>query len=57
MNPLIERSIQLYRLTSGPLRCLAAGDPCRHAEAAAPRKEADQKPALRQEKLNTRRPW
>lgn len=57
MNPLIERSIQLYRLTSGPLRCLAADDPCRHAEPAAPRKEADQKPALRQEKPTTRKPW
>ena len=28
MHHLIERSIQKYRLTNGPLRCLAPSDPC-----------------------------
>lgn len=28
MHHLIERSIQKYRLMNGPLRCLAACDPC-----------------------------
>jgi len=28
MNHAIERAIIFYRLTQGPLRCLAACDPC-----------------------------
>ena len=28
MNNAIERSIQLYKVTKGPLRCLSAKDPC-----------------------------
>lgn len=37
MHFLVERSIQQYKLTKGPLRCLAPCDPCGHkAEGSTP---------------------
>ena len=40
MSGAIERSISLYRQTSGPLRCLSERDPCNHKGAlrSTPRK-------------------
>ena len=42
MNQAVERSISLYRQTTGPLRCLSDRDPCQLRDAvrtARPRKD------------------
>ena len=47
MNHAVERSISLYRQTTGPLRCLSDRDPCHlHDAVRAARQRKDTPSAL-----------
>ena len=42
MKAALERSIFLYRQTTGPLRCLSERDPCHLRDAARPQRQRRQ---------------
>lgn len=55
MNHAIERAIIFYRLTQGPLRCLAACDPCGRTPLLSETMRSDPKSLTRNTRTEARR--